>query len=62
MAREDLLLNIAVKNQQALGSVNNSLSKLSNSGLKLSTALKGAAAGLVAFGAVRVGSFIVNTT
>jgi hypothetical protein len=62
VAREDLLLNIAVKNQQALGSVNNSLSKLSNSGLKLSTALKGAAAGLVAFGAVRVGSFIVNTT
>ncbi len=62
MAKEDLLLNIAVKNQQALGSVNNSLNKLSNSGLKLSTALKGAATALVAFGAVKVGSFIVNTT
>ena len=52
MAKEDLLLNIAVKNQQALGSVNNSLNKLSNSGLKLSTALKGAAGALVAVGAV----------
>ena len=62
MAKEDLLLNIAVKNQQALGSVNNSLNKLSNSGLKLSTALKGAAGALVAFGAVKVGSFIVSTT
>ncbi len=62
MAREDLLLNIAVKNQQALGSVNNQLNKLQSSGLKLSTALKGAAAGLVAFGAVKVGSFIVQTT
>ena len=62
MAREDLLLNIAVKNQQALGSVNNSLNKLQNSGLKLSTAIKGAAAGLAAFGAVKVGSFIVATT
>ncbi len=62
MAREDLLLNIAVKNQQALGSVNNQLNKLQNSGLKLSTAIKGAAAGLAAFGAVKVGSFIVATT
>ena len=62
MAKTDLLINIAVKNQQALGSINSQLTRMSGSGLKLSTVLKGAAAGLAAFGAVRIGSFIVNTT
>jgi hypothetical protein len=62
MAQGNLLLNIAVKNQQALGKVNNQLTQLQSSGIKLGTVLKGAAAGLAAFGAVRIGSFIVNTT
>lgn len=62
MAKTDLLINIAVKNQKALGGVHNQLTRMSGAGLKLSTALKGAAAALVAFGAIKVGSFIINTT
>jgi hypothetical protein len=59
---EKLLLDIQVKNTQALGRLNGQLSNLNSSGIKLGTVLKGAAAGLAALGAVKVGQFIVNTT
>lgn len=59
---EKLLLDIQVKNTQALGRLNGQLANLNSSGLKLGTVLKGAAAGLAAFGAVKVGQFIINTT
>ena len=59
---EKLLLDIQVKNTQALGRLNGQLQGLQTSGLKLGTVLKGATAALVALGAVKIGSFIVNTT
>jgi len=59
---EKLLLDIQVKNTQALGRLNGQLANLNSSGLRLGTVLKGAAAGLAAFGAVKVGQFIINTT
>lgn len=62
MAQGNLLLNIAVKNQQALGKVNNQLTQLQNSGIKLGTVLKGAAAGLAAIGATKLIGSIISTT
>ena len=62
MAQGNLLLNIAVKNQQALGKVNNQLTQLQSSGIKLGTVLKGAAAGLAAIGATKLIGSIVSTT
>ena len=62
MAQGKLLLDIAVRNQQALGKVNSQLSQLQGSSLKLSTLLKGAAGALAAIGATRVIGSIVATT
>ena len=62
MAQGNLLLNIAVKNQQALGKVNNQLTQLQSSGIRLGTVLKGAAAGLAAIGATKLIGSIVSTT
>ena len=62
MAQGKLLLDIAVRNQQALGKVNSQLTQLQASGIKLSTVLKGAAGALVAIGATRVIGSIISTT
>jgi len=62
MAQGKLLLDIAVRNQQALGKVNSQLTQLQGSSIKLSTLLKGAAGGLAAIGATRVIGSIISTT
>ena len=62
MAKGDLLVNVKVKNQQALGAVNSQLKGLSTSGMKLGTVLKGAGVALAAFGAVKLIGSIITTT
>ena len=62
MAQGNLQLNIAVKNQQALGKVNKQLTQLQGSSIRLSTLLKGAAGALAAIGATRLIGSIINTT
>jgi phage tail tape-measure protein len=59
---EKLLLDIQVKNQQALGRLNSQINQLQGSSLKLGTLLKGAAAGLAAIGATKVVGSIISTT
>jgi len=62
MAQGNLLLNIAVRNQQALGKVNSQLTQLQASSVKLSTLLKGAGAALAAIGATKLVGSIISTT
>ena len=62
MAKGDLLVNVKVKNQQALGAVNTQLKGMQSSGLKLGTALKSAGVALAAFGAVKLIGSIITTT
>jgi hypothetical protein len=62
MAQGNLLLNIAVKNQQALGKVNSQLTQLQGSSIKLSTLLKGAGTALAAIGATKLVGSIISTT
>ena len=62
MAQGNLLLNIAVKNQAALGKVNQQLTTMQASSLKLSTLLKGAGGALAAIGATKLIGSIVSTT
>lgn len=59
---EKLLLDIQVKNAQALGRVNKQISQLQASSFKLSTALKGAGAAFAAIGATKLIGSIVSTT
>ena len=59
---EKLLLDIQVKNQQALGRLNSQINQLQGSSIKLGTLLKGAAAGLAAIGATKVVGSIISTT
>ncbi len=59
---EKLLLDIQIKNQQALGKINRDINKLQTSSFKLSTALKGAGIALAAVFAVRIGKAIIETT
>ena len=62
MAQGNLLLNIAVKNQAALGKVNSQLTALQGSSLKLGTLLKGAGVALAAVGATKIIGSIISTT
>ena len=62
MAQGNLLLNIAVKNQAALGKVNQQLTTMQASSLKLGTLLKGAGVALAAIGATKLIGSIVSTT
>lgn len=62
MAQGNLLLNIAVRNQQALGKVNTQLTQLQGSSIKLSTLLKGAGTALAAIGATKLVGSIISTT
>lgn len=62
MAQGNLLLNIAVRNQQALGKVNSQLTQLQGSSIKLSTLLKGAGTALAAIGATKLVGSIISTT
>tara|TARA_R110002020_G_scaffold209833_5_gene415811 strand:+ start:442 stop:2400 length:1959 start_codon:yes stop_codon:yes gene_type:complete len=59
---EKLLLEIQIKNQQALGKINRDINKIQKSSFKLSTALKGAGVALAAVFAVRIGKAIIETT
>ena len=59
---EKLLLEIVIKNQQALGKINRDINKLQASSFKLSTALKGAGIALAAVFAARLGKAIITTT
>tara|TARA_R110002126_G_scaffold3052_9_gene16734 strand:+ start:814 stop:2784 length:1971 start_codon:yes stop_codon:yes gene_type:complete len=60
-AKQRLLIEIAVKNQQALGKVQTDLKKIETRSFSLGKALKAATGALVAFGAIRVGQFILRT-
>lgn len=60
-AKQRLLIEIAIKNQQALGKVQTDLRKIESRSFSLGKALKAATGALVAFGAVRVGQFILRT-
>jgi hypothetical protein len=59
---EKLLLDIQIKNQQALGKINRDITKLQASSFKLSTALKGAGIALAAVFATRVVKSVIDTT
>jgi hypothetical protein len=59
---EKLLLEIQIKNQQALGKINRDITKLQASSFKLSTALKTAGTALAAVFAARLGKAIISTT
>lgn len=59
---EKLLLDIQIKNQQALGKVNRDITRLQASSFKLSTALKGAGIALAAVFATRVIKSVIDTT
>ena len=56
------MLDIQIKNQQALGKINRDINKIQTSSFKLSTALKGAGIALAAVFAVRIGKAIIETT
>tara|TARA_R110000850_G_scaffold112686_6_gene226915 strand:- start:5005 stop:6792 length:1788 start_codon:yes stop_codon:yes gene_type:complete len=60
-ARQRLLIEIAVKNQQALGKVNNSLKKIERSSLTMGGALKGALGAFAIIGGARLIGGLVNT-
>jgi len=59
---EKLLLEIQIKNQQALGRINRDITRLQASSFKLSTALKGAGIALAAVFATRVVKSVIDTT
>ena len=59
---EKLLLDIQIKNQQALGKINRDITRLQASSFKLSTALKGAGIALAAVFATRVIKSVIDTT
>lgn len=59
---EKLLLEIQIKNQQALGKINRDITRLQASSFKLSTALKGAGIALAAVFATRVIKSVIDTT
>lgn len=61
MARQDLLINIAVQNQQALGRLNGQLNGLQKSSFGLSKAAKLAAGAFAAIGAVKLVGGLINT-
>ena len=61
VSTQKLLLEIQIKNQQALGKVQRDLKKVEARSFSLGKALKAATGALVAFGAVRVGQFIIRT-
>jgi len=61
MATTPLNVDIKVKGQNALGSVNGQLRSMQTSGLKLTSILKGAGVALLAMGAARLVGSIVNT-
>jgi len=61
-AKQRLLIEIAIKNQRALGNVNSGLKKIQANSFKLSTALKGAGIALAAVFAARIGKSIIDTT
>jgi phage tail tape-measure protein len=61
MATTPLNVDIKVKGQGALGSVNGQLRSMQTTGLKLTSILKGAGVALLAMGAVRLVGSIINT-
>ena len=61
MSKQDLLINIQVKNQQALGKLNSKLNNLKQSSFGLGKAAKIAGAAFIALGAVRIAGSIINT-
>ncbi len=60
-ARQRLLIEIAVKNQQALGNVNNSLKKIERNSLTMGKAVKGALGAFAIIGGARLIGGLVNT-
>lgn len=61
MARQDLLINIAIQNQQALGRLNGQLNNLQKSSFGLGKAAKLAAGAFAAIGAVKLVGGLINT-
>ena len=61
-AKQKLLIDIAVKNQAALGGVAAGLANIQRSSFSAGKALKFAAAGIAAIGAVKLIKGIVSTT
>tara|TARA_Y100001937_G_scaffold128663_1_gene206565 strand:- start:551 stop:2518 length:1968 start_codon:yes stop_codon:yes gene_type:complete len=61
VSTQKLLLEIQIKNQQALGKVQRDLKKVEARSFSLGKALKAATGALVAFGAIRIGQFILRT-
>ena len=61
MAREDLLINIAVQNQQALGKLNGQLQGLQKSSFGLGKAVKLAGAAFAAIGTAKLVGGVINT-
>lgn len=61
VSTQKLLLEIQIKNQQALGKVQRDLKKVEARSFSLGKALKAATGALAAFGAIRIGQFILRT-
>ena len=61
MSRQDLLINVAVQNQQALGKLNTKLNSLKQTSFGLAKAAKLAATAFIAVAAVKVAGSIINT-
>jgi len=62
ISTQKLLLEIQVKNQQALGKIANDVNRLNGSALSLGKAFGAVGASLAALGAVRIAKSIVETT
>lgn len=62
VSSQKLLLEIQIKNQQALGRVEKDVNKLSKSSLTLGKSIQAATAAFAAFGAVNIAKSIVQTT
>lgn len=61
VSTQRLLLEIQIKNQQALGNIEKDVKKLERSSLSLGKAIKVATGGFVALTAIRIGKYILNT-
>ena len=58
---EKLILELVVKNQQALGKLNTNVNKLQASSLSLGKVVRAAVGAFAALGAIRIGRFILTT-
>ena len=62
VSTQKLLLEIQIKNQQALGRVEKDVNRLTTSQLTLAKAAQAAVASIAALGAVKIAKSIIQTT